>query len=72
MRLPNTSNLETFVKRANAGNAPGISISRLEAQGISREYINLVNYVMKLQDRIIELEEQQNNPDTLEIVTPNF
>jgi len=72
MRLPNTSNLELFVKRANTGTAPAISTSRQEAQGIAREYINLVNYVMQLQDRVIELEDQQKNPESIEIITNNF
>jgi len=72
MRLPKFANLDIFVKKANTGISPSISVSRDEAQHIAKEYLNLVKYTLELQDRVVELERENNDPTKIEIVSGNF
>jgi len=72
MRLPKFANLDIFVKKANTGISPSISVSREEAQHIAKEYLNLVKYTLELQDRLVVLEREIANPTEIEIVTGNF
>ena len=59
-------------KKANTGISPSISVSRDEAQHIAKEYLNLVKYTLELQDRVVELERENNDPTKIEIVSGNF
>tara|TARA_B100000029_G_C17384961_1_gene891199 strand:+ start:143 stop:361 length:219 start_codon:yes stop_codon:yes gene_type:complete len=72
MNLPKFPNIDLLVKKANTGASPSINVTREEAQHIAKEYMNLVTHIMQLQDRIIELENEKVNPETVEIITPNF
>ena len=72
MRLPNFNNLEMFVKKATLGVSPSISITRSEAQHAANEYQKLIKYTLELQDRIVELEQENANPTQIEILSGNF
>ena len=68
MRLPKFANLDIFVKKANTGISPSISVSRDEAQHIAKEYLNLVKYTLELQDRVVTLESETNNPTKIDMM----
>jgi hypothetical protein len=72
MKLPHLGNLDNFVKKATIGSTPSISVNRSDAQHMVKEYLNLVNYVMSLQDRVIELERELATPQQIEIVSNKF
>ena len=72
MTLPNFSNLDLFVKKANTGISPSVSVTREEAQHIAKEYLNLVSYTLDLQDKVISLQQEIAQPENVEIVAPNF
>ena len=72
MRLPNFNNLEMFVKKATIGDSPSISITRSDAQHAANEYQKLIKYTLELQDRIVELEQENANPTQIEILSGNF
>jgi len=57
MKRPNFGNLENFASRCAGSNTENLTIPRQEAQGIVREYQNLLAYTVDLQSRIIELQE---------------
>jgi len=61
-----------FVKKATIGVSPSISITRSEAQHAANEYQKLIKYTLELQDRIVELEQENANPAQIEILSGNF
>jgi len=70
MNRPNFGNLERFVNRCAGTNSENITVPRAEAQGIAREYQNLLAYTVDLQAKIIAL--QENNVIDIEIQSESF
>jgi|TARA_R110000868_G_scaffold380845_1_gene647147 hypothetical protein len=70
MRRPNFGNLESFCNRCAGTNSENITVPRAEAQGIAREYQNLLAYTIDLQAKIMEL--QSNDVIELEIQSDSF
>lgn len=70
MNRPNFGNLERFANRCAGTNSENITVPRAEAQGIAREYQNLLAYTVDLQAKIIAL--QENNVIDIEIQSEAF
>ena len=70
MSRPNFGNLERFANRCAGTSSENITVPRTEAQGIAREYQNLLAYTVDLQAKIIAL--QENNVIDIEIQSEAF
>ena len=72
MAKPNFGNLNRFATRCTTSARDNIIIKKQEAQGIVHEYQRMLVYVVELQDRIIELQNEVNTPHKVEIKAPEF
>jgi len=70
MIRPNFGNLESFCNRCAGTNSENIIVPRTEAQGIAREYQNLLAYTVDLQSKIID--HQADDVIELEIKSGSF
>jgi len=70
MRLPNTPALSRFVQRCTTAKADVINVNRTEAQQVAREYQDLLEYCVQLQDQLIA--EKTRQAENIEIVAPNW
>lgn len=70
MRLPNTPALSRFAQRCTTAKTDNLTVSKTEAQQISREYQDLLEYCVQLQDQLIA--EKTRQAESIEIVAPNW
>lgn len=70
MRLPNTPTLSRFVQRCTTVKTDVLTVNRVEAQQVSREYQDLLEYCVQLQDQLIA--EKTRQAENIEIVAPNW
>jgi hypothetical protein len=70
MRLPNTPTLSRFAQRCTTAKTDVLTVSRVEAQQVSREYQDLLEYCVQLQDQLIA--EKTRQAESIEIVAPNW
>lgn len=70
MRLPNTPALSRFAQRCTTAKTDNLTVSKTEAQQISREYQDLLEYCVQLQDQLIA--EKTRQAENIEIVAPNW
>jgi len=69
---PNFGNLARFATRCTTSTSNNIIINKQDAQGIAQEYQRMLAYIVELQDRIIELQNEINTPQEIEIKAPKF
>jgi len=69
---PNFGNLARFATRCTTSTSDNIIVNKRDAQGIAQEYQRMLAYVVELQDRIIELQNDINTPQEVEIKSPEF
>lgn len=70
MRLPNTPALSRFAQRCTTARTDTITVNRSDAQQIAREYQDLLEYCVQLQDQLIA--EKTRQAENIEIVAPNW
>jgi len=70
MRLPNTPALSRFAQRCTTVRTDVLNINRTEAQQVAREYQDLLEYCVQLQDQLIA--EKTRQAENIEIVAPNW
>jgi hypothetical protein len=70
MRLPNTPALSRFAQRCTTVKTDVLTVNRTEAQQIAREYQDLLEYCVQLQDQLIA--EKTRQAESIEIVAPNW
>jgi len=68
--LPQFGNLQRFSAKCAANRADNLTISRSEAQSIMLEYQKLLEYVVKLQDELVETRNREATE--VEILAPKF
>ena len=72
MTKPNFGNLARFATRCTTSTSDNIIVNKQDAQGIAQEYQRMLAYIVELQDRIIELQNEINTPQEVEIKAPEF
>ena len=70
MRLPNTPALSRFAQRCTTARTDTIAVNRSDAQQVAREYQDLLEYCVQLQDQLIA--EKTRQAENIEIVAPNW
>lgn len=70
MRLPNTPALSRFAQRCTTARTDTITVNRSDAQQVAREYQDLLEYCVQLQDQLIA--EKTRQAENIEIVAPNW
>ena len=70
MRLPNTPKLSRFAQRCTTAKTDVLTVNRVEAQQVAREYQDLLEYCVQLQDQLIA--EKTRQAENIEIVAPNW
>jgi len=69
---PNFGNLTRFATRCTTSTSDNIIVNKQDAQGIVQDYQRMLAYIIELQDRIIELQNEINTPQEVEIKAPEF
>ena len=70
MRLPQTPMLSRFAQRCVTAKTDNLTVPRTDAQQVAREYQDLLEYCVQLQDQLIA--EKTRQAENIEIVAPNW